>query len=180
MMYNIFEMVIKLFYYVIFILFISSETRARENKLFWDGRDWNQVLKSVDFNSNACFKVKTAYLSGALDGRLYSYLKIWKKDQLLADDTFSETVDYLSNQELIKNIDYFYQDPLNSYVPISSAILIVNMYAERVPVENIESYIESTRRWINNLILELDTLNYSRLLEDKWIKHHEKQLNQFE
>ena len=98
----------------------------------------------------------------------------------MADDTFSETVDYLSNQELIKNIDFFYQDPLNSYVPISSAILIVNMYAERVPVENIDLYIESTRRWINNLILELDTLNYSRLLEDKWIKHHEKQLNQFE
>ena len=54
------------------------------------------------------------------------------------------------------------------------------MYAERVPVENIDLYIESTRRWINNLILELDTLNYSRLLEDKWIKHHEKQLNQSE
>jgi len=179
-MYNISEMVIKLLYYVIFILLISSETRARENKLFWDGRDWNQVLKSVDYNSNACFKVKTAYLNGALDGRLYSYLKIWKKDQVLADDTFSETVDYLSNQELIKNIDYFYQDPLNSYVPIPSAILIVNMYAERVPIENIDSYIESTRRWINNLILELDTLNYSRLLEDKWIKHHKKQLNQFE
>ena len=180
MMYNISEMVIKLSYYVIFILSISSETRARENKLFWDGRDWNQVLKSVDYNSNACFKVKTAYLNGALDGRLYSYLKIWKKDQVLADDTFSETVDYLSNQELIKNIDYFYQDPLNTYVPIFSAILIVNMYAERVPIENIDLYIESTRRWINNLILELDTLNYSRLLEDKWIKHHEKQLNQFE
>ncbi len=180
MIYNISEMGIKLFYYVIFILLISSETRARENKLFWDGRDWNQVLKSVDYNSNACFKVKTAYLNGALDGRLYSYLKIWKKDQILADDTFSETVDYLSNQELIKNIDYFYQDPLNSYVPIASAILIANMYAERVPVENIDLYIESTRRWINNLILELDTLNYSRLLEDKWIKHHEKQLNQFE
>ena len=108
------------------------------------------------------------------------YLKIWKKDQGMADDVFSETVDYLSNQELIKNIDYFYNDPLNSYIPIPSAILIANMYAERVPIENIDSYVESTRLWINNLILDLDTLNYSRLLEDKWIKHHEKQLNQFE
>ena len=61
-----------------------------------------------------------------------------------------------------------------------SAILIANMYAERIPIDRIESYIESTRRWVNNLVLDLDTLNYSRLLEDKWIKHHEKQLNQFE
>ena len=174
------NVVIKLFYYVFLIILISSESRARENKLFWDGRDWNQVLKSVNHNSDACFKIKTAYLNGVLDGRLYAYLKIWKKDQALADDVFSETVDYLSNQELIKNIDYFYHDPLNSYVPIPSAILIANMYAERVPVENIDSYIESTRRWINNLVLELDTLNYSKLLEDKWIKHHEKQFNQFE
>ena len=172
--------VIKLYYWILLILLISSASIARENKLFWDGRDWNQVLKSVDYNSDACFKVKTAYLNGVLDGRLYAYLKIWKKNQSLADDVFSETVDYLSNQELIKNIDHFYIDPLNSYVPIPSAILIANMYAERVPVENIDSYIESTRRWINNLVLELDTLNYSKLLEDKWIKHHEKQFNQFE
>ena len=172
--------VIKLYYWILLILLISSASIARENKLFWDGRDWNQVLKSVDYNSDACFKVKTAYLNGVLDGRLYAYLKIWKKNQSLADDVFSETVDYLSNQELIKNIDYFYHNPLNSYVPIPSAILIANMYAERMPVENIEFYIESTRRWINNLVLELDTLNYSKLLEDKWIKHHEKQFNQFE
>ena len=89
-------------------------------------------------------------------------------------------MDYLSNRELIKNIDYFYKDPLNRYIPVPSAILIANMYAERVPIKNIELYIESTRRWINNLILNLDTLNYSKLLEDKWIKHHQKESNQFE
>ena len=46
------------------------------------------------------------------------------------------------------------------------------MYAERVPIENIEIYIESTRRWINDLILDLDTLDYSKLLEDKLTKHN--------
>ena len=179
-MNDIFNTLFRLTYFIILIVIISSETIAKENKLFWDGRDWNRVLKSVDYNTSACFKIKTAYLHGALDGRLYAYLKIWKKDQGLADDIFSETVDYLSNRELIKNIDYFYEDPLNSYVPVPSAILIANMYAERIAIETIESYIESTRNWINNLVLDLDTLNYSRLLEDKWIKHHEKQLNQYE
>ena len=170
----------RLLYYIILFVFTSSVTIAKENKLFWDGRDWNRVLKSVGYNTEVSFKVKTAYLYGALDGRLYAYLKIWKRDQGLADDVFSETVDYLSNRELIKNIDYFYEDPLNNYVPVPSAILISNMYAERIAIETIESYIESTRNWINNLVLDLDTLNYSRLLEDKWIKHHEKQLNQYE
>ena len=43
------------------------------------------------------------------------------------------------------------------------------MYAERVPIENIEIYIESTRRWINDSFFDLDTLDYSKLLEDKLI-----------
>ena len=64
-----------------------------------------------------------------------------------------------------KNIDHFYNDPLNSYIPIPSAILIANMYAKRMNIENIDSYIKSTRKWINELTLDLDTLNYSKLLE---------------
>ena len=77
-----------------------------------------------------------------------------------------------SQDEIQQALDYFYQDPLNRYIPIPSAILIANMYAERVPIEDIELYIESTRRWINDLILNLDTLNYGKLLEDKLIKHN--------
>ena len=74
------------------------------------------------------------------------YLKTWSTNNELADEVFSETVDYLTIRELIKNLDYFYQDPLNRYIPIPSAILISNMYAERVPIESIELYVESTRR----------------------------------
>ena len=165
-------------FFAFFVFF--SILNGQENKLFWDGKDWNQIIKSVKYDYKFAFKVKDAYLNGVLDGRLLYYLKVWNKNQELADDIFSETVDYLSNRELIKNIDNFYKDPLNTYIPIPSAILISNMYAERAPIKNIETYIESTRRWINDLILDLDTLNYSRLLEDKWIKHHEKQLNQYE
>ena len=106
-------------------------------------------------------------MEGALDGRLFSYLKTWNKDQSIADDIFSETVDYLTLRELIKNIDYFYNDPLNNYIPIPSAIIIANMYAKRTNMDNIYSYILSTREWINSLILDLDSLNYSELLEQK-------------
>ena len=166
---------IKIKNYLLFIFLLilfNNYSNARENKLFWDGFDWNQIAKSVDYNNKQIIKIKRAYLNGALDGRLNYYLKTWSSDKELADEVFNETVDYLTIRELIKNIDYFYQDPLNRYIPLPSAILIANMYAERVPIENIDAYIESTRRWINDLTLELDTLDYGKLLENKLIKHN--------
>ena len=69
-------------------------------------------------------------------------------------------------------LDYFYNDPMNSYIPIPSAILIANMYAKRMNIENIDFYIKSTRKWINELALDLDTLNYSKLLEQKVTKQN--------
>ena len=163
----------KISFSLILSLCFCSNTYANENKLFWDGRDWNRVPKSVGHDEIIIYKLKSAYLLGSLDGRLYYYLKTWNKDQKLADGVFNETVDYLSIRELIKNIDYFYEDPLNIYIPVPSAILIANMYAERTPIAVIELYIKTTRRWINNLILDLDTLNYNKLLEEKLIKHLE-------
>ena len=144
----------------------------KDNKLFWDGRDWNRVKKIADYNTNYEFIIKKAYLEGALDGRLFSYLKTWENDKDIADNVFSETVDYLTIRELIKNIDHFYNDPVNSYIPIPSAILIANMYAKRMNMENIDFYLKSTRKWINELILDLDTLNYSKLLEQKVTKQN--------
>ena len=157
---------------VFFLLVLNfNEVFPKDNKLFWDGRDWNRVKKLANYNTNSEFIIKKAYLEGALDGRLFSYLKTWENDQNIADDVFSETVDYLSIRELIKNIDYFYNDPMNNYIPIPSAILIANIYAKRMNMDNIDFYIKSTRKWINELTLDLDTLNYSKLLEQKVIKH---------
>lgn len=158
---------------LLLILFLYfDEIFPRDNKLFWDGRDWNRVKKIADYNTNYEFIIKKAYLEGALDGRLFSYLKTWENDKDIADNVFSETVDYLTIRELIKNIDYFYNDPMNSYIPIPSAILIANMYAKRMNMENIDFYIKSSRKWINELTLELDTLNYSKLLEQKVTKQN--------
>tara|TARA_B100000989_G_scaffold177293_1_gene133118 strand:+ start:1096 stop:1614 length:519 start_codon:yes stop_codon:yes gene_type:complete len=149
-----------------------DEVLAKDNKLFWDGKDWNRVKKLADYNTNYEFIIKKAYLEGALDGRLFSYLKTWENDKDIADNVFSETVDYLTIRELIKNIDHFYNDPINSYIPIPSAILIANMYAKRMNMDNIDFYIKSTRKWINELTLDLDTLNYTKLLEQKVTKQN--------
>ena len=165
---------------ILFVNVFFSFCLSKENKLFWDGRDWNRITKMVNNDQKNIFRIKTAYLNGILDGRLNYYLKVWVKDQFLADDVFGETVDYLSNRELIKNLDFFYQDRLNLYIPITSAIVISNMYAERVPIDIIDDYIIKIRRWINDLTLEMDTLNYSRLINDKFSKHQEKIFNQSE
>mgnify|MGYP006246188595 CR=1 FL=1 len=47
-------------------------------------------------------------------------------------------------------------------------------------IEKINNYIFSTRKWINDLTLYLDTLNYSKLLEEKALKHNNKSSSQFE
>ena len=132
--------------------------------------------KNSEYNINTEFIIKKAYLEGALDGRLFSYLNNMEPNQSIADDIFSETVDYLTLRELIKNIDQFYNDPLNNYIPIPSAIIIANMYAKRMNMENIDDYIRSTREWINSLILDLDSLNYSELLEQKSVKYNKTNL----
>ena len=104
--------------FIIVFSLLSNKAISNENKLFWDGRDWNRILKSVDFNHELTHKIKSAYLNGVLDGRLNYYLKTWSTNKELADEVFIETVDYLTIRELIKNLDYFYQEPLNIYIPI--------------------------------------------------------------
>tara|TARA_B100000029_G_scaffold410800_1_gene412892 strand:+ start:5571 stop:6083 length:513 start_codon:yes stop_codon:yes gene_type:complete len=165
--------------FTITLLFLTVIS-AQENKLFWDGHDWNKIAKDVANHRESIIRIKSAYLNGVLDGRLYGYLKTWAKDQYLADDVFGESVDYLTPRELIRNLDNFYKDPLNWYIPVPAAIVIANMYAERVPVPVIDNHIVKTRRWINDLTLDLDTLNYSRLIEEKLMKHHQQQFNQSE
>ena len=72
------------------------------------------------------------------------------------------------------NKNYFYEYPLNSYIPVPSAIIIANFYGKRVPINVIEKYIKDSKDWVNTLTLELDTLNYSKLIEDKYLKYKDK------
>ena len=144
---------------------------AQENRIFWDGREWNNIRKNANYDNTLEYKIKSTYVNGVLDGRLYGYLKTWSKNATLANEVLGESVDYLSVREVIKNLNYFYEDPLNSYIPIPSAIIIANLYGQRVPLNIIEKYIQDSRDWVNSLVLELDTLDYSRLIEEKYLKN---------
>ena len=112
---------------IIFIILIMATAFCQENRLFWDGREWNNIRKTTNYNDVLEYKLKSTYINGVLDGRLYGYLKTWSKNAMLANDTFGENVDYLSVREVIKSLNHFYEDPLNSYIPIPSAIIIANL-----------------------------------------------------
>ena len=147
---------------------------AQENRLFWDGREWNSIRKKANFIDETEYKIKSTYIHGVLDGRLYGYLRTWSKNALLANEVFGEQVDYLTVRETVKSLNHFYKDPLNSYIPIPSAIIIANLYGKRVPINVVEKYIQDSRDWVNSLALELDTLDYSRLIEEKYLKYKDK------
>ena len=156
---------------IVFIFMYMMSLLGQENRLFWDGKEWNNIRKSSNYDDALEYKIKSTYINGVLDGRLYGYLKTWSKNATLANETFGESVDYLSVREIIKSLNHFYEDPLNNYIPIPSAIVIANLYGQRVPINIIEKYIQDSRDWVNSLVLELDTLDYSRLIEEKYLKH---------
>ncbi len=165
-----------------FIIFIfiqimlpTEVCSQQQNRLFWDGGDWNRVNQLTNGNKEMEYKIKTAYLNGVLDGRLFFYLKTWAVNQGLADSIFAETIDYLSPREMMGTLDLFYTDPLMVYVPVPSAMIIANMYGERIPLKIIDAYVQQTKFWINNLSLDMSKEGSAKLLEGKYSKHKEKE-----
>ena len=148
-----------------------------QNRLFWDGRDWKRVDQLVNHNPDYSHKMKAAYVNGVLDGRLFYYFKIWAEQSEFADSIFTETTDYLSSNELVRSLNSFYEEPLHVYLPVPSAIIIANMYAEQMPIKMIEEYILQSKFWINKLMLDMEEDGYGKLLDQKVEKHRKKNPN---
>jgi hypothetical protein len=147
----------------------------QQNRLFWDGGDWKRVNQLAEGSQVMEYRIKAAYINGVLDGRLFYYLKTWSVEQGLADSIYAETIDYLSPRELVRSINNFYADPLMVYVPVASAMIIANMYGERIPLKIIDAYVQQTKFWINDLHLRMDENSPAELLDEKYKKHSEKQ-----
>ena len=82
---------------IVFIFMCMMSLFCQENRLFWDGKEWNNIRKSSNYDDRLEYKIKSTYINGVLDGRLYGYLKTWSKNATLANETFGENVDiYLS------------------------------------------------------------------------------------
>ena len=141
---------------------------SQENKIFWDGRDWVMLDEEGAGFPEFTYLAKAAYVNGLLDGRLYDYLKTWPADQALADSLFSDELsDYLRTSEIVRALDNFYSDRLNRYIPVSSAVVYVNMQAQRQPMEVLEAYKEKSKEWINTLTLEMMKENLYDIMKKK-------------
>ena len=161
----------KLILSLLLISQIFSQVLEKKNKLLWDGTDWKYISKKSSFQDNSVFRIKSAYINGLLDGRLYYYLKAWGENQSFADSLYSDRIDYMTPKETIRQIDRFYDDPIMDYVPIISALVIVHMQAEQIPKNIVDSYINQTKFWINELILDMQSTGMQKLLKEKQNKY---------
>ena len=163
----------------IFILssLLFCQVIEKQNKLLWDGSDWKEISKQTYGNSESIYRIKSAYLNGVLDGRLYYYLKAWGEKQAFADSLYGDRVDYMTPRETIRQLDQFYKDNLMDYVPVVSAIIIVHMHAEQIPKKLINDYVDQTKFWINQITLDMQSRGMHELLKDKQERSIERKLN---
>jgi hypothetical protein len=82
--------------YIFAILFAQ-----RENRIFWDGSNWNRISTKLGKESQSVYQIKASHLNGLLDGRLYYYLKAWEVEPSLAEGTYNDPLDLLRYKELI-------------------------------------------------------------------------------
>ena len=137
------------------LFFLVQSIFCQEEKFFWDGKNWN-ALNNNKLSSENLFLLKKTYINGLQDGRLYDYFKLWSVDSLFVNKNLKpELDDYLSSSELVRLIDDFYLDPTNTYIPIISTILILNMRAKGFSKFQIDKYINESKNWINSLTLEI-------------------------
>ncbi len=156
------------------LLFPTAILFSQQHRLFWDGGDWKRVESKANHNPETIYQIKAAYINGLMDGRLYDYLKTWNIKPDLADSIYADISDYMSTREMVKAIDYFYEDPFHLTLPLPSAMVIATMYAEQMPLPTIDNYIKQSRFWINQLYIQLEEENASELLQKKIEKHSKK------
>ena len=162
----------KIFISIMLSVNLFSQVVEKQNKLLWDGTDWNNIEKRANGGPKSIYQIKSAYISGLLDGRLYYYLKAWAKNKNFADTLYSDRLDYLTNKETIRQLDRFYSDILMTYVPVISAIIIVHMEAEQVSKKTIDLYIDQTKYWINELTINMEEEGMHNLLKNKQKKYN--------
>jgi len=146
---------------------LFGQILEKQNKLLWDGTDWEHISGRSSGNPEMIYRIKSAYLTGVLDGRLYYYLKAWSEQQTFADSLYSDRIDYLTRRETIRQLDRFYEDPVMDYVPVISAMIIVHMQAEQVPKKVVDQYVEQTKYWINQITLDMQSRGMHELLKEK-------------
>lgn len=137
-------------------LFIGIWTlHAQERKLFWDGYDWRKVDHVCREYPEYKYWIKSAYLSGMFDSKLFYQLKFRDAGSACSDSVFSDLLDPDNMRSLIAGLDGFYEDNTIRYIPIPSALIATIMIQQNYPQGEIDAYLRQSCDWINDLMEEM-------------------------
>lgn len=141
----------KVFYFGLILLWVGT-IQAQERKLFWDGYDWRKVDQICQEYPEYKYWIKSAYLSGLFDSKLFYQLKFRDVDLAGADSVFRDLLVPDNLRSLIAGLDHFYEDNTIRYIPIPSALIATLMMQQHYPQAEIDRYLWQARDWINELM----------------------------
>lgn len=135
----------------VMLVALSFSTLAQDKKYFWDGADWNKIDRITREYPEYNYWIKSAYLSGLLDGKFYYQLRVRETISVAVDTLFDDLIEAGDLRPMIAGLDAFYRDPAHRYIPIPNALIATNLIQAGQPQEVIESYIKESKTWINRL-----------------------------
>ena len=114
---------------LVLILCLAFCTKAfpQEKKLFWDGYDWIKVNEITKEYPEYAFWIKSGYLSGLFDGKLFYQLKAIELNNSFSDTLFNDLIKPTNYRSLIAGLDMFYNDAAKRYIPIPLGLIATIM-----------------------------------------------------
>jgi len=140
---------------IVLLLVAFCTIRAQERKLFWDGYDWRKVDHICREYPEYKYWVKSAYLSGLFDSKLFYQLKFRDAGSSCSDSVFSDLLEPDNMRSLIAGLDGFFEDNTIRYIPIPCALIATIMIQQNYPQTEIDAYLWQSRDWINDLMDEV-------------------------
>ena len=137
------------------ILIFCIYAFPQERKLFWDGYDWAAVDKITREYPEYNVWIKSAYLSGLFDGKMFYKLKAMPLNNSVIDTLFTDLIEPSSVRSLIGGLDMFYQDISSEYIPIPLALIATIMIQNDYPKSEVDKFIFESKKWINEITISI-------------------------
>jgi hypothetical protein len=115
-----------------FVLLIFIQIRAQERKLFWDGYDWRKIDHICREYPEYKYWVKSAYLNGLFDSKLFYGLKLKSITRACSDSVFSDYLEPDEMRSLTAGLDVFYGDNTIWYLPTPCALIATVMIQQNL------------------------------------------------
>lgn len=99
--------------------------------------------------------IKSAYLSGLFDGKMFYKLKAMPMNNSVIDTLFTDLIEPSSVRSLIGGLDMFYQDISSEYIPIPLALIATIMIQNDYSKSEVDKFILESKKWINEITISI-------------------------